>query len=91
MSSTSLGIVPCADCGGSHPLESRDGGLFRTEPCPGRKPEPQKPKIPATEFMGSIAVLVNNEELSDEDFRAFIRTGLVSVDYPLPRCPKGTS
>lgn len=37
--------------------------------------------VPADHFMGTIAVNVDNEKLSDADFREFIRNTLPIVEY----------
>ncbi len=39
-------------------------------------------KIPAENFMGTIAVNVDNPKLSDEMFREMIRTTLPIVEFP---------
>jgi methyl coenzyme M reductase subunit D len=38
-------------------------------------------KVPAENFMATIAANVDNEKVSDEDFREFIRNTLPIVDY----------
>jgi len=50
--------------------------------------------VPAEHFMGTIAVNVNNEKLSDADFRQFIRNTLPIVQYRrkrTERCIHGVS
>ena len=41
-------------------------------------------KVPAENFMATIAANVNNLKLSDAEFREFIRNTLPIVDYPEP-------
>lgn len=40
-----------------------------------------KNKVPAESFMTTIAANVDNNKLSDEDFREFIRNTLPIVEY----------
>jgi hypothetical protein len=40
-------------------------------------------KVPAVNFIGTIMVNVNNEKLSDFEFRQFIRRTLPIVEKPL--------
>ena len=40
--------------------------------------------VPAEHFMGTIAANVDNEKLTDADFREFIRNTLPIVQYPRP-------
>jgi hypothetical protein len=39
-------------------------------------------KIPAENFMGTIAANVDNQELSDKNFREMIRNVLPIVEFP---------
>ena len=39
-------------------------------------------KIPATHFVQTLSVNVDNKKLSDADFREFVRNTLSIVDYP---------
>ena len=51
-------------------------------------------KIPAEHFAATIAINVDNEKLSDADFRQFIRNTLPIVQYKRKRkerCPHGVS
>lgn len=41
--------------------------------------------IPAEHFMSTLAVNVNNEKLSDAEFRAFVRNTMPIVQYPRKR------
>jgi hypothetical protein len=50
--------------------------------------------VPAEHFMATIAVNVDNEKLSDADFRQFIRNTLPIVQYKrkrTTRCPHGVA
>ena len=38
-------------------------------------------KVPATNFMATVAANVDNVNISDQEFRAFIRDTLPIVDY----------
>jgi hypothetical protein len=42
----------------------------------------EKPKVPAENFMATIAANVDNPKLTDADFREFIRNTLPIVIYP---------
>jgi hypothetical protein len=46
-----------------------------------------KRTIPADHFMGTIAANVDNDKLSDAEFRQFIRNTLTIVEYPRPEKP----
>jgi len=39
-------------------------------------------KVPAENFMATIAANVDNKKISDSDFREFIRNTLPIVEYP---------
>lgn len=39
--------------------------------------------IPATSFVDTMSANVDNEKMSDSDFRQFVRNTLPIVDYPL--------
>lgn len=41
--------------------------------------------VPATNFCQTLEVNVDNEKLSDKDFRQLVRNTLPIVDYPVPR------
>lgn len=42
-------------------------------------------KVPAENFLTTVAINVDNEGLSDADFREFIRNCLPVVRFPAPR------
>ena len=39
-------------------------------------------KVPSGNFVATIAVNVDNEKLSDKEFRDFVRSTLPIVEYP---------
>ncbi len=41
--------------------------------------------VPASNFVATVAVNVDNQKLSDAEFRQFIRQTLEIVDYELPK------
>jgi len=41
-------------------------------------------KVPADNFVGTVAANVNNDKLTDAQFREFIRNTLPIVDYTKP-------
>jgi hypothetical protein len=41
-------------------------------------------KISSDHFMGTLHVNVDNEKISDADFRRFVRNTLPIVEYPRP-------
>lgn len=41
-------------------------------------------KVPATSFLATLSVNVDNAGLSDADFREFVRRSLDVVDFPRP-------
>lgn len=44
-------------------------------------------KIPASNFVGTVAANVDNTKLSDEEFRQFVRNTLPIVEYDRPAEP----
>lgn len=44
--------------------------------------------VPAENFMATIAANVDNEKLTDKEFRQFVRHTLPIVDYPRPEGKK---
>ena len=47
-----------------------------------------KRTVPASNFMATVAVNVDNEKLSDKEFREFIRNTLPIVQYDNADAPK---
>lgn len=43
-----------------------------------------KRTVPAGNFLATVAANVDNEKLSDADFRQFIRNSLPVVEFPRP-------
>jgi hypothetical protein len=42
-------------------------------------------QIPASNFCSTLHVNVDNQKLSDREFRDFVRRSLEIVDYPRPK------
>lgn len=45
----------------------------------------QTPSVPAENFLGTVAVNVDNKRLNDKEFRQFIRNTLPIVIYNRPK------
>ncbi len=46
------------------------------------KKTPNNWKVPAVNFIGTLMANVDNDKLSDEDFRQFVRNTLTIVEKP---------